>query len=260
MSYWSGGYRKIPDQFTINMHKVSAYFLKQNFGEVNLITDSESLPYFKDIKFDNITLELDNTPKEYNETWSISKLYAYKSIAKKGDPFIHVDYDVILWKGIEDYYKKVDMFAQHIETDSYDWYEVEKVKNNCHNLYMMQKIEVNDAINVGVIGGTDLEFLYNYSDSALSLILDPLNKNFWINYQDFIKPWCKATILEQYYLAVCAKYYNKKIETIFTNKWPSPKEAKDKQYTHFMGAKSEQFLKNKIELIIDKLELLDITL
>jgi len=255
MSYWSGGYKKIPDQHIINMHKVCSYFLKQNFIEVNFLTDSESLPYFKDIKFDNISLELDNVPKEYNETWSISKLYAYKIIAKKGDPFIHVDYDVILWKGIEEKFKKADLFAQHIEANSYNHYQVKKIKNNCPNLYIMGALNVKDAINVGVIGGNDVEFLYDYSKSALDIILDPMNKNFWLNYKEFLKPWMKAAIIEQYYLAVYLKYCNKNIKTIFKNGWPSNKEAYEKQYTHLMQAKSEDFVKNKIQLIVDKLEL-----
>ena len=256
MSYWSGGYKKIPDQHIINMHKVCSYFLKQNFAEVNFLTDSESLPYFKDIKFDNISLELDNVPKEYNETWSISKLYAYKIIAKKGDPFIHVDYDVILWKGIEEKFKKANLFAQHIETNSYDHYQVEKIKNNCPNLYIMELLDVKDAINVGVIGGNDVEFLYNYSESALNIILDPINKDFWLNYTGFYEHWHKAAIAEQYYLAVFSKYYDKKVEMLFPNGWPSNKEAYEKQYTHLMKAKSEDFIKNKIQLIVDKLELL----
>ena len=255
MSYWSGGYRKIPDQFTINMHKVCAHFLNQNFGEVHFITDDTSLPYFKDIKFSSVGIEFNDLPKEYGETWSINKLLAYKKIAKKGDPFVHVDYDVILWKGLEDRLKKADVFAQCIEENSYHWYEIERFKANCPNLHIIGKVDAEHGINVGVIGGNDLEFLYNYSNSALELILDPKNKDFWLNYRGFYNSWHKAVIAEQYYLAVCSKYYNKKVEMLFPHGWPNNEQAEEKGYTHCMSAKNDEKFRNKIQLMVNKLGL-----
>lgn len=255
MSYWSGGYRKIPDQFIINLHKLCAFYLKKNFKEVHFITDNESLPYFKDIKFSSISIDLDDLPKEYGETWSLNKLFAYKKIAQKGDPFFHVDYDVILWEGLEDRLKKADLFAQSREDHSYNWYEVEKFEKNCPNLHLAKETSVVDGINVGVIGGHDIEFLYNYSNSALELILDPINKDFWVNYNGFHKGWSKAVISEQYYLAVCEKHYNKKIEMVFPDGWPSGEQAETKSYTHFMGAKNNQILKDKIALMVYRLGL-----
>jgi len=264
MSYWSGGKAKTPDQFTVNMHKVCAYFLKQNFGEVHFITDDTSLPYFKDINFSSVAKEFNDLPKEYSETWSISKLLAYKLIAKKGDPFVHVDYDVILWKGLEDRLKKADVFAQNKEDGTYHWYEIEKLKANCPNLHIAGKVDddhdhnLADAINVGIIGGNDLEFLYNYSDSALELILDPKNKDFWLNYRGFSFDkswWMKACIAEQYYLAVFSKYYNKKVESLFPNGWPNDQEAEEKHYSHFMTSKGDPNLRNKIQLMVNALSL-----
>lgn len=255
MSYWSGGYRKIPDQFTINTHKVCAHFLKQNFGEVHFITDDTSLPYFKDIKFSSVAIEFNDLPKEYGDTWSFNKLFAYKKIAKKGDPFVHVDYDVILWNGLEDRLKKADIFGQAEEQNSYHWYEIEKFKKNCPNLYLASKLDVKNAINAGIIGGNDLEFLYNYSSSALELVLDPQNKDFWLNYKGFHNSWNKAVIPEQYYFALCAAYYNKKVEVLFPKEWPSSEEAKEKRYTHLMSAKNDLEIKNKIKRMVEKLNL-----
>jgi hypothetical protein len=237
------------------MHKVCAYFLKQNFGEVHFITDDTSLPYFKDINFSSVAIEFNNLPKEYAETWSINKLLAYKLIAKKGDPFVHVDYDIILWEGLDDRIKKADVFAQCIEEESYNGYEIEKFKTNCPNLDIIGKVDAKDGINTGIIGGNDLDFLYNYSDSALELILDPKNKNFWLNYGGFGSHWHKAVIAEQYYLAVFSKYYNKKVESLFPNGWPNDQEAEEKHYTHFINSKNDANLRNKIQLMVNTLSL-----
>jgi hypothetical protein len=255
MSYWSGGYRKIPEQYIINLHKISAHYLKQNFGEVHFITDDISLPYFKDINFSSVAIEFNNIPKEYGVAWSISKLLAYKIIAQKKDPFIHVDYDVILWEGLEDRLKKADVFAQSIEKRVDRRYEIEKFKANCPNLHLIGKLDISDAVNVGIIGGNDLEFLYNYSNSALELILDPVNKDFWLNYRGFFNTWNKAAIPEQYYLTVYAEYYNKKIETLFDKERPTLAQAKEKKYSHLLREKDDEEYKHKIQLMVNQLGL-----
>jgi len=256
MSYWSGGYRKIPNQYIINMHKISAFFLKKNFNEVHFITDSESLPYFKDIKFSSISTDFDLLSKEYGEVWSLNKLYAYKLISQKGDPFFHIDYDVILWGGLREKFKKAAIFAQCEERRFHESYEIEKFLKNCPNLYLAGEIQKPKyAINVGILGGSDLEFFYNYADSALKLVLDPINKDFWVNYKGFSTNWSKAVIPEQYYLAVCEEYYNKKIETLFSKQWPEEDEILEKKYTHLMGAKDQKEVEEKINVVTKLLNL-----
>lgn len=259
MSYWSGGYLKTPNEFTLNLHKICAFYLKKHFGEVHFFTDSYSLPFFKDIEFSSIKIEFDDLPKAYGEVWSLNKLYAYKIISQKGIPFVHVDYDVILWKDFEDRIKKAGIFAQCIEENSKIFYKVEQFKRNCPNLHLMTKASPEHGINVGVIGGNDLEFLYNYSNSALELILDDKNKNFWLHYNGFSKSWHKAVISEQYYLAVCSEVFNKKIEMIFPDGWPKePKDEKiikEKGYTHCMGLKYDLVFQERIKSLVEKLDL-----
>jgi len=259
MSYWSGGYLKIPNEVTLNLHKICAFYIKKHFGEVHFFTDSQSLPFFKDIEFSSINLEFDNLPKEYGQVWSLSKLYAYKIIAQKGISFVHIDYDVILWKGFEERMKKAGVFAQCVEDNARHWYKVSQFEKNCPNLHLMSKARPIDAVNVGVIGGNDLEFLYKYSNSALELILDESNKDFWINYNGFPRSWHKAVISEQYYLAVCAEVFNRNIEMIFPDGWPKEPQderiIKEKGYTHCMGLKHDSAFQQRIKLLVEKLEL-----
>jgi len=261
MSYWSGGYRKIPDKFTINMHKVCAYFLKQNFGEVHFITDTISLPYFKDIKFTTISTDLDIVPKEYSSIWSISKLYTYRKIAEIGDPFIHVDYDVIIWEKLPERILKANLFAQNLEkyfgptSNTYDYYEIEKVVKYCPDLHLISKVpKLEEGINVGILGGKDLDFINKYANGALSWILDPQNKKFWTD-NSFNVQWNKAVVPEQYYLSICASYYKKQFEFLYQKNWPTQEELMNIKYTHLMGEKNKQETPLKMQAIVDKLKL-----
>lgn len=43
ISYWSGGYKKKPNDSVINLHKLCVFYLKKHFKEVHFITDSESI-------------------------------------------------------------------------------------------------------------------------------------------------------------------------------------------------------------------------
>jgi hypothetical protein len=261
MSYWSGGYRKIPDKFTINMHKVCAYFLKQNFGEVHLITDSESLSFFKNIGYTSITTDLDVVPHEYSSVWSISKLYAYKKISQIGDPFIHVDYDVIIWEKLPERILEANLFAQNLEkyfgpkNSTYDFYEVENVIKYCPNLHLLSKVpKIDEGINVGILGGKDLDFIEKYVDLSLNWILDPENKQFWLS-NFFSNAWNKAVIPEQYYLSICAYYYKKEFEFLFQKYWPTPEELSTIKYTHLMGEKRLEETPLKIKKLVEKLNL-----
>ena len=49
MSYWSGGYQKKPSEYVVDLHKLSAHLILKNYGEVHMITDSNSIDSFKDL-------------------------------------------------------------------------------------------------------------------------------------------------------------------------------------------------------------------
>jgi hypothetical protein len=256
MSYWSGGYQSIPSEMVINLHKLSAYFLKLNFGEVHFITDTQSAEYFKDIPWSSVSTELDEIDISYSPVWSLSKLYAYKTISQKGEPFVHVDYDVFLYKGLESRLLSADLFAQHPENAIHFFYEVDKFEKCCPNLHLIKDYKVEDAVNVGVLGGRDTEFLNVYASKAIEFILDPANKDFWLNYKTpKHNHWTKAVIAEQYYLAVMLKKYKKEIQFVFPNGWPTEEEAKEKNYIHLMCAKRRNDMEGKIKQLIKKYNL-----
>lgn len=248
----SGYYNNRPDPFVLDLTKICVCYLQHNFGEVHMITDSASKPHFEGIAFDSITTELDAVPKEYPEAWSLSKLFAYREIARRGDPFVHTDYDAVLWQGLPERLLKADIFAQSYE-NVFDWrYDPEKFYRNCPNRYVFNECFPIKAVNVGIFGGKNLGFVDWYSNEGIKLVTDPANRWFWQEYKGFEMHWSKAVIAEQMLLAACAGVSGTKIEVLFDHFLPQRKGAETratedrKPYTHLMGKKSDQSVRDAV--------------
>jgi len=258
MSYWSGGYNGEPSEFIINLHKLSAHYAEKTFGEIHFITDSKSLPFFEKIKFSSISTELDSLDIEYESVWALSKLYVYKLLAEKNIPFIHIDYDVFLMGGLNESFLSSPIFAQSIETNINEFYDIEYFKKNCPNLHDLINPNVNHAYNVGIFGGHDVKFIADYANKAISITLDNDNKDFMINDKNLNNIyWRKSVMLEQYYLAVLLEKYNKNITLLLKGEtWDViKKEAKNKGYIHLLSMKGDGQIINKINDMVKRYKL-----
>jgi hypothetical protein len=278
MSYWGAGYQHSPNKFIINCHKLSAYYLRKNFGEVHFITDTQSIDAFNDIKWNSVSTDLDHINKEYSSVWSLGKLHVYKNLSEKKIPFIHVDYDLILWEGLPDRLKGSSLFAQNYENSgesTYEKYHIEEFLKLCPELDIFKNVDKSiNAVNLGIFGGTDFEFINEYSSKAIDFVYDPKNKDFWTK-ANFFEYWNKAAIVEQYYLSCLLKIKNKEIDGIFNdvhNKFLMKNKGSywldmylnninfsidqnDYPYTHLMNCKKRSDIENKVKLLVKKLKL-----
>jgi hypothetical protein len=255
LSYSSKGYRKNPDEYLISLHKLSAYLCKKQYGEVHLITDSNSKQYFKNVKFDSIIVlnELDNIPDEFGPTWSLSKLYCFNYLAKNKIPFVHVDYDVFLWEPFPSFIEEADVFVQNKENSVTEYYEVNAMLNYCKYTNFSRASVPDFAYNMGIFGGQDFKFIEDYTKSSIDFVLNPKNKIFWtsdLNQLGITYLWTRAVLAEQWYLALFANNSNKKITCIFDrvneSNCPSEEDAKKVGYTHLWGAKDNSDIVNRV--------------
>lgn len=256
LSYWSAGYRGKPSDYLIDLHKVSAFLCKKHYGEVHLITDAHGAEELSKIKeFDSIEVldKLTDIPIEYGKTWSLGKLVTYQHLAEKGKPFIHVDYDVFLFKRLPEDLENSACFAQNIEWGAYSFYGVHKFKAAVkeQNIYA-KNCFADYAYNMGIFGGNDLDFLKEYAKSSVEMVLKEQDKPFWT--REF-KPevdqmWENATTAEQWYLACCAMFFNKKIHCLFDRvdqyNCPLEEDAKKLSYTHLWGLKNATSVKRSV--------------
>jgi hypothetical protein len=260
LSYWSKGYRKTPSKYIIDLHKLSAFLCKKQYGEVHLITDSASISHFKEIGFDSITVPdgLDEIPDEYSLTWSLGKVYCFNFLAKNKIPFLHVDYDVFLWKQLPDFIHNSDVFVQHTETNVSEFYHINKMINQCGYKNFPVDQVVDFAYNMGIFGGNDCSFIEDYSSASIELVMHKENKNFWsCDDKDTQALFTgRAVLAEQWYLANFAKQKNKTVTCLFDGNMPSDTDAELCGYTHLWGAKGEEETIKKVYKCMEKYNLI----
>jgi hypothetical protein len=252
-SYWSAGYRKVPEYKYLLMQKIAHHFAKKYFNNVHLVTDSVSLPYLKKMEWTSVTTELDSLNPALGGIWSLGKIYAYKKAAEAGVPFIHIDYDVILWNGIPHKISNAEVFVQNEEPNSFENYEVEKFIENCPNVSYISQVKQNAAVNMGIFGGTNLNFIHDYCVRAIQISEDKNNYNFWTTFKNFYGDWHMATIVEQYFLVTMSIIRSQKITYLFEGGWPlnDNDKAKEYGYSHFMGDKQHKNFIPKLKQIAE---------
>jgi hypothetical protein len=149
--------------------------IKKHYKKIVLYTDSKGKEILIDIlqlPYDEVYLNLDVIPSHYSSFYSIGKLYA---IAHQNEPFIHFDGDVFIW----DYLSSLDgveVFTQNLETDlPFNKLAYENIIEKCPFIpnFLNKKIVQECGFasnNLGIIGGTNYEFLKYYSSLSLNFI------------------------------------------------------------------------------------------
>jgi hypothetical protein len=250
-SFWEHGWNTF-DEKVYNMHKLSAMLALKNYGNITLITTKKGLDLLSGIPYTNIELFEEDVDKTFKDTWSISKMYAYKQIAKKNEPFLHIDYDVFLFKRLPDWFEKSNICYQHIEESKHIsyYYKFDTFFEFCKNTYLSDK-SLRFAYNLGVFGGNDIESINFYLNEAFKLYFDKENlESFWLKTGLGLYHGTKTTLLEQWYLACCLKKINVIPTPLFENNDKINIDAVDLGYCHVWGAKNinevHEKIKNKI--------------
>lgn len=246
MSYWHtdinskylGGKKKFLEEAK-SFYKISAYLIKKHYGNVNLITDFKGMNELKDIvQWDSIDLSLETLPKEYSKVWSLGKIKAIKNLSIKKEPFYHIDHDVFIIKKISERVLNNDIVLQSFDSLPLKGPLSIFFNQECKNKYLAKGAVPQRHYNCGVIGGINFNILGEFADSAINMILDNANKNFWLDDNEskfFLEYFSKALIAEQYHIS--AYLQNKNITPtllINTNYYPKLTDLKS-GYVHLYG-------------------------
>ena len=245
-SFWDLGYSELTNEL-YDMHKLSALLALKNYGNITLITTKKGLDFLKGIPYTNVELFEEEIESNLKNTWSISKIYAYKQIIKKRETFLHIDYDVFLFKKLPKWFEESKILTQSIEDfkrvkSSYD---LDNFFNECPNTNIMNE-NIKYSCNMGIFGGSDFDFFNFYIKKALNLMLNEENRvNYWENKN--LKTNARSIILEQYMLVNCLEFLNKKMTTLFKTAEPKENEAKELGYTHLLNSKSNKLTQERIK-------------
>lgn len=217
---------------------------QKHYKQINLITDALGEEKLRDkYKWDSIDLSLEDLDKNFQNVWNLGKIKAYNIISQKGDPFLHLDYDVFLFNPLPENILKENIFCQSIEMNTHKKYQVNNFLKLCKNKYYAKNISTNKSPNCGIIGGKDLDFFYQYSKSALQMVFDKDNLEFWNS--EKVPSWQKACILEQYYMQTCLYFFKKETVSLYKDYLQYKKEffLKNDGYLHAFGEEKEKDIK-----------------
>lgn len=212
---------------------------KRFFSEIELVTDSEGWEVIKQLNlpFSSVKTILDEIPESNYDFWALGKIHAYKAQDK---PFVHLDNDAILWKGLPKWAKESPIFVQNTEDKNWfkDVYTPEiNHANKVLNYFPKNWSETKEAFCTGIFGGTDIDFIQRYCKEALKFINDKRNTKGWKTIEN---KGSYCIIFEQYILACLAQYYQK--DTVFFDKYLNKKRLRNLGYTHIWGAKQDKNL------------------
>lgn len=279
LSYWSGGYvtqfnkSKKPSQLLFLMNKLCAYLIKKHYGRVILLTDDYGKQYLENCGFDSIETETlnqlnDDLSDDFTQNWAIGKLYVYRELAKRNEPFLHVDYDVFLFNPLPEYALNQQVLVQSKE-DSHFFSGLSNAKTNYGLDIFEQYVEhrhefpkiIDDSFcsyNVGVFGGTNLKFIESYANKAIKFTFDKKTKKLYRALFQRNKA-LPATFTEQYYLGVLAKKYNVPVTSLVPGQNLSEisKNATAMGFVHLCEQKHDPATKQRIKQMCEEIDILN---
>ncbi len=177
---------------------LSCLQFKKYYDKVELVTDTLGydllinklgLPYTK------VDVCLDVLNDYHPDLWALGKIYAYSI---QNEPFIHADGDIFIYKKFEDSFEKSALIAQNIEQGFRYYDEVFKLLEDnfeyIPNFLRESKIKNNEivSVNAGLLGGSDLDFIKEYTTEAFKFVDNNTSKLEKINIGMF------NTIFEQF--------------------------------------------------------------
>lgn len=201
---------------------LSVNLAREHFSTLALYTDTTGWELLEplNLPFDEVHLDYDNFDMPIT-WWASAKM---NTLSRQKEPFVHLDTDVFLWKPLPERLKKFDVFAQSYEgatPNESAHYRIELVRQHFVNwdlplpeefLSYLFKPGHQHALNTGIVGGSNLDFINYYVKSALYLMSSDVYQDFWIylrrehNYTDgqFM------ILLEQYFLNAICEFYESK--------------------------------------------------
>jgi hypothetical protein len=223
---------------------------KPHFSETALYTDDIGAKILIEdlgLKFDHVYIDLNVLSRYDPEWWAVGKIYTY---LLQTEPFVHIDYDVFMWKPLPVRILHAPILAQNPEyfDISGSWYYPQKFDLiRRFNGWIPEEVEwykssghTQKAMCCGIFGGNRVDFIKYYAEQAIETLLEPKNQTIW----RFLGG--DNILVEQYLLAACIEYHQGRksspfndisVECLFNSSEDAfnPQTATELGYTHLIG-------------------------
>jgi len=193
---------------------LSASLLDQHFEHTVLHTDvagSHILVDLLELPYKEVRFTQEGMNARYPENWWV--LRKINSYAQSDSAFLHVDGDVFLWNGLPAHLQDKSVIAQN-DQGGFKCYDIAVKQLNEAGIplphFFTDPIRQFNAVNLGIAGGTDVDFFKGYA-AELKMYYDTyLSKT-------FVKTQNTAylnTLLEECFFSHYAEYFGKPVETL----------------------------------------------
>lgn len=236
-----GGWRS--KKFMYMSWAYSCLQAKKYYGKVELVTDKAGFDLLINrlqLPYTSVKQELDAFNDYDKRYWAVGKLHAYRI---QEAPFLHIDNDVFIGNNFSEELENASLVAQHLEYDigQYQLGFVDMLQKEC----LMPQVLLEDqqtygrikAINAGIIGGNNLNFIKEYVEKAFRFINSNLDK-FGAN----VAGSSHAIIYEQYLFSAMARAKKEQVSYYYTEEESEEIDISDffnfytlKPYVHFIG-------------------------
>jgi hypothetical protein len=220
-SFWSGPFHEYYGQIWCKpLHHLLAWGLSvqtasRYYLDTVLITDRPGKKLLVDqlgLTFGEVSTELDRLKGVDPGWWALGKLVAY---SLQDRPFVHLDSDVFLWKRLPPHLLESPVFTQYPEgfydhgpyyqPQDIEWaFAQEATKLPREWEWTRRNRSHFPAENCGILGGSHVEFLRYYGQTAVDLVLRPENAAAWRRLPDKRR---YNIVLEQFFLSACAEFH-----------------------------------------------------
>ncbi len=229
---------------------LSVNLAKKHFDKLILVTDTKG----KELLIDKLNLPFDEVDTSFDLLNEVDfKLFSYPKIIamdKQTEPFVYIDYDVFLFNSIN---VIPDIIVQSVNgfTNSNNTYYTTLVNQLAalgynNSVFLNREENINYGYNLGIIGGTDLDFIKFFCEQS-KLMIEFINTNYECISTDLF------FLYEQWLFALCLKDRNKEVTIYLTEK----RDSLQYNYTHLMQGKGSSLvlylIKNKLRLLFPEI-------
>jgi hypothetical protein len=259
-SFWSKPFTTFyKSNWTSELHHCLSWILsletaREHYPDTVLYTDDDGARMLIDglgLEFARVFTTLNDLRAHDPRWWCLGKLYTYRL---QTEPFFHLDDDAYLWHRLNPRVEQAQVLAQNPEPFEQAMFyrpeEFEFVVKGVNDGWLPREWEWYRAFGgsprgecCGIFGGTNLDFIRYYADTAIRFIEHPANQLAWAMHRDIPH---RTTLIEQFFLTCCLEYHQHRPASAFhqtelvylfdsMEEALSPDRAAEVGFTHLMG-------------------------
>jgi len=228
---------------TNEMAKLSNFLVQEYGYKTCFYGDKYSLNFFSNINYSEFNELNDERVNEIpQKIWSIGKLF---SMLKPNEPFIHLDYDIFLFKNFDKDFLNKDLVYYHKEL--YRDSKLDEYQSFFELIPVKTRSFINRSYNCGLIGGKNFKILQKICEEILSFIIDNKKEiNIKLNSAENLNfpKYMPSVLIEQVWIFQLLKYY-KQVTTPYllnTDLELIAKESYLKNLCHIQGGQSKKLV------------------